>query len=142
MPGIIVGVDGSEHSQLALDWALHEASLRQVPLTVISVHPALASYWGAVTYPDAGLDFEQAQHEVQMLTEKAVGRMAGTPPAVTVRVTCGSPATELMCAAHDADLLVVGYRGSGGFARLMLGSVSSQVVHHAPCPVVVVRQQS
>ena len=75
-----------------------------------------------------------------MLTDKAVGRMAGPPPAVTVRVACGSPAIELLGAAHGADLLVVGCRGSGGFARLMLGSVSSQVAHHAPCPVVVVRQ--
>ena len=75
-----------------------------------------------------------------MLTDKAVGRMAGPPPAVTVRVACGSPAIELLGAAHGADLLVVGCRGSGGFAWLMLGSVSSQVAHHAPCPVVVVRQ--
>jgi len=75
-----------------------------------------------------------------MLTDKAVGRMAGPPPAVTVRAACGSPASELLGAAHGADLLVVGCRGSGGFARLMLGSVSSQVAHHAPCPVVVVRQ--
>jgi len=140
MPGIIVGVDGSEHSQLALDWAVQEASLRHAPLTVISVLPAMTSYWGAVPYVDTGLDIEQVQHEVQMLTDKAVGRLAGPPPTVTVQVTCGSPATELIGAAHDAGLLVVGSRGSGGFTRLMLGSVSSQVAHHAPCPVVVVRQ--
>ena len=140
MPGIIVGVDGSEHSQLALDWALREASLRHSPLTVISVHPALASYWGAAIYPDGLMDMEQAQQEVQVLTEKAVTRLDGPPPPVTVRVTPGSPATELISAAHDADLLVVGCRGIGGFARLMLGSVSSQVARHARCPVVIIRQ--
>lgn len=140
MPGIIVGVDGSEDSQLALDWALQEASLRHTALTVINVYPEITSSWGAVAYPVIGLDFEQAEHEMQVLTEKAVGRMAGPPPTVTVQVACGSPATELIGAAHDADLLVVGCRGSGGFARLMLGSVSSQVAHHAPCPVVIVRQ--
>jgi len=140
MPAIIVGVDGSEHSQLALDWALREASLRHCTLTVISVHPALASYWGAVTYPDGSMDMDQAQQEVRVLIDKAVSRMDGPPPPVIVRVTPGSPATELISAARDADLLVVGCRGSGGFARLMLGSVSSQVTRHARCPVVIIRQ--
>jgi nucleotide-binding universal stress UspA family protein len=138
MPGIIVGVDGSEHSQRALDWALHEASVRQVPLTVISVHPSLVSYWGAVAYPAGDLDIEQAQAEVQALVEKAVSRLAGTPPPITVRVTPGAPAIELINASQDADLLVVGSRGIGGFARLLLGSVSGQVAHHARCPVTVV----
>jgi len=142
MAGIVVGVDGSEHSERALDWAAQEASLRHVPLTVINVFPAVTSYWGAVPYTDAELDIEQARHEVQMLADKAVGRLAGPPPAVTVQATYGSPATELISAAHDAELLVVGCRGSGGFARLLLGSVSSQVAHHAPCPVVIVREPS
>jgi nucleotide-binding universal stress UspA family protein len=56
---------------------------------------------------------------------------------VTVRSVSGSPAEELIKAAAGADLLVVGARGSGGFARLLMGSVSSQVTHHAPCPVVI-----
>ena len=141
MPKIIVGVDGSEHSQQALDWALNEARARQAPLTVISVHPSLGSYWGAVIYPAGDLDTEDARHEVQALVDKAVSRLDGTPPPITVLVTPGSPAAELLDAAKDADLLVVGRRGAGGFARLMLGSVSSQVAHHAHCPVVVVRGQ-
>jgi len=58
---------------------------------------------------------------------------------VTVRAVSGIPAQELINASHDADLLVVGSRGGGGFAGLRMGSVSSQVVHHAACPVVVVR---
>jgi nucleotide-binding universal stress UspA family protein len=57
---------------------------------------------------------------------------------VTVKSLSGSPAEELIKAGADADLMVVGSRGSGGFGRLLLGSVSSQVTHHAPCPVVVV----
>ncbi len=59
------------------------------------------------------------------------------PPGVSVRVVAGAPALELIGAARGADLLVVGSRGGGGFARLTMGSVSSQVAHHAPCPVVV-----
>jgi nucleotide-binding universal stress UspA family protein len=138
MPGIIVGVDGSEHSRRALEWAIREASIRHAPLTVISVHPALMSYWGAVTYPEGKLDREQAIREVQAVVDKAVSRLAGPAPEISVQVTPGSPATELIGAASEADLLVVGSRGAGGFTRLMLGSVSTQVTQHATCPVVVI----
>ena len=64
----------------------------------------------------------------------------GAPPdaPVTVRALTGTAADELINASEDADLLVVGARGAGGFARLVLGSVSTQVTHHALCPVVVV----
>jgi nucleotide-binding universal stress UspA family protein len=138
MPGIIVGVDGSEHSRRALEWAVREAALRHAPLTVISVHPALVSYWGAVTLPEGTLDHDQAVQQVQAVVDKAVGGLPGTPPQVTVQVTPGSPATEIINAAQDADMVVVGTRGAGGFARLRMGSVSSQVAQHAPCPVVVI----
>jgi nucleotide-binding universal stress UspA family protein len=138
MPGIIVGVDGSDHSLRALDWALREAQIRSAPLTVVTVNPALVSYWGAVTYPEGKLDEEQARQEVQAVVDKAVSSLAGPPPQVTVKVTPGSPATELLEAAQAADMVVVGSRGSGGFSRLLLGSVSTQVAHHASCPVVVI----
>jgi nucleotide-binding universal stress UspA family protein len=138
MPGIIVGVDGSDHSQRALAWALREAQVRDVPLTVITVSPAIVSYWGAVSYPEGKLDKEQARQDVEADVAKAVSSLSGTAPQVDVQMAAGSPATALIEAAQDDDLLVVGSRGSGGFARLMLGSVSSQVVQHAPCPVVVV----
>jgi nucleotide-binding universal stress UspA family protein len=61
------------------------------------------------------------------------------PLEVTVNVTTGDVAAELVRASRDADMLVVGSRGSGGFAGLLMGSVSSKVVHHAKCPVVVIR---
>jgi nucleotide-binding universal stress UspA family protein len=138
MSGIIVGVDGSHHSRYALGWAMREAKLLHAPLTVITVHPAMISYWGAVTYPEGAIDREQARQEVQDMVDKVASEIGETVPDVTVDVCTGSAAEELITASRRADLLVVGSRGSGGFARLVMGSVSSQVVHHAACPVVVI----
>ena len=72
------------------------------------------------------------------LIEKVTQELDESAPPVTVQAIFGLPAERLIEASQDADLLVVGSRGTGGFARLMLGSVSSQVAHHAHCPVVVV----
>ena len=66
-------------------------------------------------------------------------RFSRAGSAITVSVGTGDVAEELVRASQDADMLVVGSRGGGGFARLLMGSVSSQVVHHASCPVVVIR---
>jgi nucleotide-binding universal stress UspA family protein len=144
MPGIIVGVDGSEHSLSALDWALNEADLRKVPLTVITVSPLVTGIYGpgyapGDYYPAEEEARAQVEKATQELVDQAVGRRA-TPPGVpvTVRALSGTAADELINASEDADLLVVGARGAGGFARLVLGSVSTQVTHHALCPVVVV----
>ena len=71
--------------------------------------------------------------------EQAGNEIGETAPQVTVNVVTGDPAEELIKASRDADIVVVGSRGSGGFASLLMGSVSSKVTHHAGCPVVVVR---
>jgi len=140
MPGIIVGIDGSVHSRRALEWAVSEAALRHAPLTVLTVNQAVAGYWGPVVYPsDQDLTRqirETAQEETDSVLEKAGEE--SRPPSVTVRAVTGLPAEELLSAAAGADMLVVGSRGAGGFKRLLLGSVSTQVTHHAPCPVVVI----
>jgi nucleotide-binding universal stress UspA family protein len=144
VPGIIVGVDGSEHSLSALDWALNEADLRQTPLTVITVSPIVTGIYGpgyapADYYPAEEESRTQAEKATQELVNQAVGRRGAAPAVpVTVRALSGTAADELVNASEDADLLVVGARGAGGFARLVLGSVSTQVTHHALCPVVVV----
>ena len=144
MSGIFVGVDGSDHSRLALAWAVREAARQAMPLTVISVRPtpvrpATDIYWAV---PDLPVDTRGEEAELQALREfvnKIADETGETLPDITVVMEKGDPAEELIKASRDADLLVVGSRGSGGFARLMLGSVSSKVVHHAACPVVVVR---
>jgi nucleotide-binding universal stress UspA family protein len=143
MAGIIVGVDGSDHSRRALAWAMREAVKHHLPLTVMSIHPPLARpatsiYWGVRSYPENSFDPELARAAVQEFVDKVAGEI-GEAPEITVSIGTGDAAEELVKASNDADLLVVGSRGEGGFARLLMGSVSSQVVHHASCPVVVVR---
>ena len=141
MPGIIVGVDGSAHSRRALQWAIGEAAARHAPLTVLTVYEAVPSYWGGpVPDPDEPELAKQARKEVQKETDDVLDELGAAcrPPSVTVRVVAGVPANELRMATEGADLLVVGARGSGGFKRLLLGSVSTHVTHHAHCPVVVI----
>jgi nucleotide-binding universal stress UspA family protein len=141
MPGIIVGVDGSGHSRRALEWAVGEAATRHAPLTVLTVHQAVAGYWGGpVAYPGDPEVTSQALKEVQKMTDDVLdGFDAGSrPPSVTVRAVSGMPAEVLLAAAEDADMLIVGARGAGGFKRLLLGSVGTHVTHHAHCPVVVI----
>jgi nucleotide-binding universal stress UspA family protein len=139
MPGIIVGIDGSTHSHQALEWALSEAAARHAPLTVLTVHQALASNWGDPVLADQDLT-KRAREAAQEETDIVLGKVSEEerPPSVTVRAVTGVPAEELLDAAADADLLVVGSRGAGGFKRLLMGSVCTQVTHHAHCPVVVI----
>jgi nucleotide-binding universal stress UspA family protein len=143
MPGIIVGVDGSDHSRHALGWAMREAAKHDLPLTVMSIHPvparpATGIFWGLHHYPEDSFDPELARREIQDFVDKVASETGEAAPEVTVSVVAGDAAEELIRASQDADMLVVGSRGSGGFARLLLGSVSSQVTHHASCPVVVI----
>jgi nucleotide-binding universal stress UspA family protein len=83
-------------------------------------------------------DPDTALASVQTWVDKVVDETGETAADVRVDVVTGDPAEELVKASRDADLLVVGSRGSGGFARLLMGSVSSKVTHHAACPTVVV----
>ncbi len=143
MPGIIVGVDGSDHSRVALVWAMREAAHHQVPLTVITVRPAPVRpatriYWAIPTYPENSQDLELTQKAVEQFVDKVANETGETRPEITVSVATGDAAEELVRASRDADMLVVGSRGGGGFAKLLMGSVSSQVTHHADCPVVVI----
>jgi len=145
MPGILVGVDGSEHSHRALSWAMRQAAQQHVPLTVMTVRPnparpATEIYWGVHAQPEDSHNLEVAQSAAQGMVDKAAAEIGGTAPDVTVSAVAGDPAEELIKASRDADMLVVGSRGSGGFAKLLMGSVSSKVTHHAACPVTVVRR--
>jgi nucleotide-binding universal stress UspA family protein len=136
MNRIVVGVDGSDEAITALEWALDEGRLRGAEVEVIHafyLFPDLSELAALSEQPDMVAQAEE-------LLRKAVEPALATRPGVkvTTRAVQGPPARTLLDAAAGADLLVVGSRGRGGFAGLMLGSVSQQCVHHAPCPVVVV----
>ena len=138
---LVVGVDGSPDSMQALEWATAAARLRGSRLTVVSVlpEPGAVSPWGVLTVVDGlyeqGLD--RARRQLAEQVERVVG--ADPPYYVEVRVRAGNAAQVLVDAATAEDQLVVGSRGLGGFARLLLGSVSDAVAHHARGPVTVVR---
>jgi nucleotide-binding universal stress UspA family protein len=136
---IVVGLDGSEPSKAALRWALEEARLRGSAVRVVYAwfaYPALVP--GA---PLLASDWESLRRSAEEYMEEIVG--SEVEPASELDVTAvavhGTAADVLVRQARGAEMLVVGSRGHGGFAGLLLGSVSQQCVQHAPCPVVIVR---
>lgn len=139
MPGILVGVDGSGPSQRALEWAAREAGLRQTSLTVLTVHQAVAGFWGGtLRYQGDDTLIDQARDAAQAETDKVLATLAARPTSVTIMAVQGIPAEEILNAGADADMIVLGSRGGGGFARLLMGSVTTQVTEHAQVPVLVV----
>lgn len=141
MSGVIVGIDGSSHSARALEWALKEGALRQASVSVVTVTSVPANPWtGNPAVQDTDSAHQQKMRQAaEELTRTAASRAGDTQPAsVKIRAITGYPGNELIAASRDADLVVVGSRGAGGFARLVVGSVSSQVMQHAHCPVVVI----
>jgi nucleotide-binding universal stress UspA family protein len=139
MGKIVVGVDGSDGSREALRWAFAEATLRNDALEVVIVwqYPITASLptFGAMTTPD---DFETDARSTLLTLLDNEGINVESPIPVSTLVAEGNAARALLDASDSADLLVVGSRGHGGFAGVLVGSISQQCVHHAKCPVVVV----
>lgn len=136
---IFVGVDGSEHGRLALRWALGEAGIRGAQLHAVHVwsYPSAGGLAGLPVTPSIDLG-EAAGARLQEEVDLAVAE-SGSTVVVHQHVVEGGVAHRLMEVAADADLLVVGARGLGGFASLLLGSVSQQAAHHATVPVAIVR---
>lgn len=140
MTGIVVGVDRSEHAVDALRFAIEEARHRQCGLTVVEVwsQPYLLEDVGR----DAAAVLDEPEHQraeklLREQVEKALGGESA-PADMQVSTQAGNPAEVLIKLGRTADLLVVGARGHGGFRHLLTGSVATQLVNHAPCPVVVV----
>jgi nucleotide-binding universal stress UspA family protein len=145
MDKILVGIDGSEASREALRWTVEEARVHGARVT------ALHAWEPPVAVPEVTpmptFDVMDLVGEFRDASEKLVTRVVeevlGDDESVTVEPVAveGSPAEALIDAARDADLLVVGSRGHGGFTALLLGSVSHKVAQHAPCPVVIYRSR-
>ena len=139
MPGIVVGVDGSGHSRKALERAAAEAVAHGAPLTVLTIHQAVRDVYGSAShYPEDAALTDKAKEAAQAETDQVLAALGSQPASVTVTAVHGLPVDELIKASQGADMLVLGRRGFGGFARLMMGSVTNQVAQHAHCAVLIV----
>jgi nucleotide-binding universal stress UspA family protein len=141
-PAIVVGVEGSSGSREALRWAIAEAHLRSVPLRAVhawSYSPPLVPSF--VGYPYSAESFSNAIDDRWQAEQRLAHATADLGEGYDIErvVDEGSPAQVLIDAVGEADVLVVGSRGHGDFTNLLLGSVSQQCARHAPCPVVIVR---
>jgi nucleotide-binding universal stress UspA family protein len=138
---VVVGVDGSAESYPALKWAIFAAAIRRAHLDVVHAYDYVQSIVPMELGP--GIDRETLEKGsrtlLEQMVEPALEATDERPAAVALHPKASGPARALLDAAVGADLLVVGSRGRSGMRGLLLGSVSLQCVHHATCPVVVVR---
>ena len=136
---VVVGVDGSPESEAALRFAADEASLRGALLRIVCAwEPSASGYLGEAFAPTPDA-FVGAEHHAEDVLRAALEQLQGEPLEIEAVAEEGGPAAVLLEQAADAELLVVGSRGLGTAKRLMLGSVSHDLAHHARCPVVIVR---
>ena len=140
MARIVVGIDGSEHAQKALEWAAREARMRNAELEVVYAWqmPMYIGY-GVVSAPV--FDVSELRNAAKTRVDEAVAALNGdaTGVAIETKAIEGISPEILVDEAKDADLLVVGSRGHGGFTGLLLGSVGQQCAQHSLCPTVIVR---
>lgn len=136
---VVVGVDGSPGAVEALRFALDEARLRGLPLRIVCAWEASAATYVGETFaatPDA---FLEAEHHADEVLHAALGNLdADAEMEIEALAIEGHPATVLVEQALGAVVLVVGSRGRGTAASLLLGSVSQKLAHHSPCPLVIV----
>ena len=134
---IVVGVDGFESSKAALRWAIRQAKLTGAEVEAVTAWSYPSGY-GWAPFSEGAVDFEGDAGKILV---EALAEVSGIAPDVVVEplVVHGHAADVLVRAAEGADLLVVGSRGHGGFAGMLLGSVSQHCVQHARCPVLVLR---
>jgi nucleotide-binding universal stress UspA family protein len=134
---IVVGVDGSASSKAALRWAIRQAHLTGAVVEAVTAweHPNVYGYRAPLI---DSVNFEELATKAakDAVAEATQGNEAGS---IVHRIVAGNAAAALLKESADADLLVVGSRGHGGFVEALLGSTGQHCVHHATCPVVVIR---
>ena len=137
---IVVGVDGSVPSKAALGWAIRQAAFTGAVVEVVIAWHHPGNYGYPVTVPDDA-DYSELAAKV---AGDAIAEVAGPAGSAEIRpkVVEGNPAAALLAASAGAELLVLGSRGHGGFVEALLGSVSQHCVHHAKCPVVIIRDSN
>ncbi|MEV0806892.1 universal stress protein [Micromonospora sp. NPDC050200] len=135
---VVVGVDGSASSRVALGFAVESAAQRKAPLRVVRVFEPPAGRWRPSDHDERATVAEE-----RATVEEALAQWRDTFPdvGVDIEVTPGNPAATLVEASRGAQLVVVGSRGLGGLRGMLLGSVSQQLLQHAYCPVVVARER-
>lgn len=136
---ILVGIDGSESSMQALDWALVQAEQTGASVSVVTAWHLPASWgWGAPIPPP-----DMPRDDAEDMLEKSLEPVRKLHPNLSIdsQVVEGHPAPMLVEASRTADLLVVGSRGHGEFAGMLLGSVSEHCATNAHCPVLVFRDK-
>jgi nucleotide-binding universal stress UspA family protein len=138
---IVVGVDSSDSSKAALAWAVGQAGLTDASVEAVIAWEHPISFAGMPYAPIGAMTIPDFAETARGVLDAAISDTIDPSGPVKVSATAreGNAARVLLDAADGADLLVVGSRGHGGFTEALLGSVSQHCVHHAPCPVVIVR---
>lgn len=144
--GIVVGVDGSASSTAAVRWAAREATMRHVGLTLVHSATPLVPGSSTVTWtapiPDDLLRVQRKQSE--QLVDDAARTATDSAEGVQIHreVLVSAPVPALLDLSEDAELIVVGRRGTGHLPRVQLGSLSTAMIHHAHCPVAVIHDEA
>ncbi|WP_329531030.1 universal stress protein [Streptomyces sp. NBC_01450] len=139
-PKIVVGVDGSTSSYAALRWAVRYAGLVGGTVDAVAVWELPGLYGWSAPAVDVDVDEDDARQRMRQELIDVLG--ADTAGSIRTHVVHGNATDVLLRSAEGAEVLVVGSRGRGGFARALLGSVSQHVSQHASCPVVIVRSET
>ncbi|WP_326545500.1 universal stress protein [Mycolicibacterium sp. ND9-15] len=148
--GVVVGADGSESATAAIRWAAREASMRNVPLTLVHVNAVSAAAAALVAWPAGQVPeqvIEQQEDEARAILADAVGIAEksiddGKRLVITGEMFLGWPVPTLVKLSEEAELVVVGCRGRTALRRALLGSVSSGLIRHAHCPVAVIHDDA
>ena len=139
---IVVGVDGSAASKVAVDWAVRTAAMRRAPLKLVNVlNPPAVMAFPEVPMPPEFLKWQEEESREVLDAALATARAAAPDIAISTEMVSGPSVPTLVEESKDAQMIVVGCRGRGALARGLLGSVSTGLVHHSFCPVAIIHDE-